>query len=226
MKIRNQFWALGVMILLHAVPSWGQSVIRAGAEWLQPADFTGVAANEVGAACPPPTYVCTGLVKGVDLDGFIWASTPQEFDRLFSTFGAPTFPDTVNDEKKELDSEWAPAILSAFSPTNSLPTRNELVMRIPAVNGVPLASFPCTYLDQAYVDDRAPGSEDALEWEDIDTACDDDRETEGFLFYRPLTTPPPVAVPTMNLYGLLITILTMLAIGSFWHSRTHREGGR
>ncbi len=66
------------------------TVIVNGKEWEQPSRFTGVLWEEINAVCPSAEGVhsCNGLLNGIDLSGWIWA-TGADVQALIDTYAGP-----------------------------------------------------------------------------------------------------------------------------------------
>ena len=83
----RSIWILYLVILMQAMPSWGQSsVFVDGKEWLQPLDFVSYSYDQVSAVCPGGA--CSGKLPGstFDLTGYTWASI-LHVSSLFNAYG-------------------------------------------------------------------------------------------------------------------------------------------
>ncbi len=101
-------WALLFLVFLHAMPSWGQAVIRGGKEWLQPASFIGQSWESVNAVCP--SGVCNGRLSAIDITGYTWASE-ADVNNLMSAYGVPApYVEVVS-------SSWSARPFADFQPT-------------------------------------------------------------------------------------------------------------
>lgn len=85
-EVRRIYKILAVAILLFALPSWTQSVIRDGKEWLQPIAFVGLSWDEVSAVCPACSGLCSGTLGGIDVTGYTWGSI-NAINALFNSYG-------------------------------------------------------------------------------------------------------------------------------------------
>jgi len=54
-------------------------------QWAQTDVLSNTSWDELNAACPPPTHACAGVVSGVNLNGWTWASV-EEVNTLFNHF--------------------------------------------------------------------------------------------------------------------------------------------
>ena len=188
------------LIVLFAVFSSNSiaGVIIGDNEWLQPADFLGLTYNQIGAVCDTnPMGVGSGNCSGIlstgsgpiDLTGFIWASDEQ-VRGLFETFvGAP-----VPDSFSEVDSTWAPALLSLFNPTSI----SSLVG--PSLAGLTRSNMGGAVVRQLF-DDEA-GDLDQIR--SFQAGVDFVQPTIGAWFFRPVPTSVPAPAPVLLLgLGLL-----------------------
>lgn len=108
---------LALFVLFQAAPSWAQSVVRAGKEWLQPLDFVNLSWNNVAAVCPPPSGACSGFLNGIDVTGYTWA-TVDDMNALFSSYGiVPPMGPGPDDQGGGINSPWAPLLHSDFDAT-------------------------------------------------------------------------------------------------------------
>jgi hypothetical protein len=115
--VKRFLWMLVPAMLAQSAVSWADPVTRAGKEWLQPADLTSLTWNEVAAVCPPPVGECAGLLNGIDVTGYTWASV-DEVNALFNAYGIvpPLGPGPDNFSE---DGTWAAGILADFTATGN-----------------------------------------------------------------------------------------------------------
>jgi len=106
-KMRRVSVPVVLFLLLVCSSSWGQTVKRDGKEWLQPGDVVGVSWNDLNNACP--ARQCSGILNGVDIAGYTWASR-ADVTALLTSYGAPAVPSFAR------DNPWASSFFSDFPP--------------------------------------------------------------------------------------------------------------
>ena len=206
MKITHSLWIVGLAVLTLVAPSWGQSVMRDGKEWLQPAAFDGLSWNDVADVCPAPGGLCSGTLSGIDVTGYKWASV-DDTNALFNSYGvSPPLgpgPDDSQDQPYELLEEF----VDDFTPTIddffevsiigwSVEEQSPAAAYLPVI-GVELAGDGITIIDPVDVYTSSPATK-SFQMAGI-----------GAWLYR---VPPPLAVPTLTTSGFLFTMLGLLAI--------------
>lgn len=98
--------------LLAALAVTAQAgVIIGDKEWRQVTDTAGLSWNNANDLCNSGSGLCSGMVRGVDLTGWTWA-TSGEVQSLFASFSGQNVPDY-----NENDSTWAPDFFTKFNPT-------------------------------------------------------------------------------------------------------------
>lgn len=187
--------AVVCLVLVQAMPSWGQSVIRDGREWLQPVDFTGLSWNDINAVCPGGA--CSGTLSGIDLTGYTWAST-ADVSALMASYGTP--PPTA----LEVDSAWAPAFLTDFTPTL-------VIAAGPRISGY-VETLTGGLVDTHFLEDNNPGNNDR--YEIGQNALGAAQANRGGWFYRPVSGGGASQIPTMGAYGLLITAIGLVILAA------------
>ena len=114
---------------LHA-PCWAEYPDGNGREWRQVLATKGIAWADLAAACPlRDSAPCSGMVSGVDLNGWTWASREQVkalFNTLLSDLPGATPGHKLTDAVGSLAGPryyWLAASLltSAFEPTHRWP---------------------------------------------------------------------------------------------------------
>jgi len=105
---------------LLLIPSFSAmaGVIVDGKDWFQPASFLDLSWNDIAGACNSTTGSCSGSLNGVNVTGATWASVAEVNDLFNSFLPSPELgpgPDIFS----EIDSLWAPDILTTFVPTLS-----------------------------------------------------------------------------------------------------------
>jgi hypothetical protein len=195
---------LAVATLLIATPSWAQSVIRDGNEWLQPADFVNLSWDTVNIACPPPGNLCAGSLNSTDVTGYTWASQ-AEIDALLAGYGVP--PATAT----EFGSTWAPAVLADFRPSNADPTVEQITVFFSDLPGA-----PNTVGVESISNSVLPAEQD-IHFHQTGPA-DLASSFVGHWFYRAATptipTTPATSVPTISAYGLVLTVLGLIIVAT------------
>ena len=195
---------MAVAILLFGSPSWAQSVIRDGKEWLQPIDFVGLSWDEVAAVCPASGGLCSGTLGGTDVTGYRWGSI-DEIYALFNSYGVSPplgpgpdfvsgFPDAV-----------MVAFFADFAPTSDN-TNERLSWGWSVDKQMPAGAFPAaynTYIGYVFSDQVPPKSSSDV------IATDFTYSGLGAWLYRVV---PPESVPTMSAYGLAMTMLGLMFV--------------
>jgi len=195
---------LASLLLIQALPSLAQPpaglVVDGNRSWAQPADFVNVSWDTMNALCPGTQRVCTGMVNGIDITGFIFASQADVQGMLSSLFGVPPF------DVEEDDSDWAPAVLAAFDPTNTLVDRTSLSASDTDLNqDVPPRNTWIRVQDEFV---SPPGDEA----ETLRVGTNVTSGTRGIWLYREQPTAAATSIPTMGTYGLIITVLGLLVV--------------
>jgi hypothetical protein len=122
---------LGVVHDTHATPLSVAYVDTAtGLEWAQVADATGYHHYQLATVCATDgSAACSSSLPGVELAGWTWATSHQVMDLLVDAAGLPSeqlnhyFVDPpygtvyVPGSVSEIDSTFAPLLLSLFAPT-------------------------------------------------------------------------------------------------------------
>ena len=88
-----------------------QNTIRVdGKIWAQVDLFTNLSWNQIDAVCP--NGICSGVLKGHDMTGWIWASV-EGLNALFNHYlGAEVLGPGPDHYIENPDSEWAPAFFN------------------------------------------------------------------------------------------------------------------
>ncbi len=190
---------LAVAILLIATPSWAQSVIRGGNEWLQPVDFVNLSWDTVNTACPPPGNLCAGSLNSIDVTGYTWASL-AEVDALLAGYGVPPSPTL------EAGSSWAPAVFADFLPAASPPNQifglfSDAPIAVGQVLGGSLVDEPAPLDDDIHIHQPVPSTLTNV--------------AVGHWFYRAAApATPATSVPTISAYGLVLTVLGLIIVAT------------
>jgi hypothetical protein len=88
-----------------------------GNEWRDLTETLGFSWTEVDAVCANDgASTCSGSIGTVEFSGWVWATQDQVFDLFREITGLTTELDDFH--HVELDSAWAPAALSHFTPTS------------------------------------------------------------------------------------------------------------
>ena len=93
--------------MLLARPVLAAPVIVDGREWLQPADFVDLSWNDIRQACDPVTGACNGVLAGVDVTGYAWASV-DDLNALFNHYLQGNAPPLGPGPDSLLDSCYSP----------------------------------------------------------------------------------------------------------------------
>lgn len=109
---------ISLFSLLIAVPSYAQTVIRDGKEWLQPADFLSLRWTDVVAICPAPGFQCTGTLNTTDVTGYTLASIEEVTALLNSYINTSTPLASAPDQTPVTNAEFD-ALLADFSATTN-----------------------------------------------------------------------------------------------------------
>ncbi|MFT4520876.1 MAG: hypothetical protein ACI9JM_003284 [Halioglobus sp.] len=107
---------LTVALLLMATPSWAQSVIRDGKEWLQPADLLDVNWYNVADVCPPPDGLCDGSLAGTEVTGYRWASV-NDLNALYNSYDNSLMMGPGPSQRTNVSDTIADAFFAEFAPT-------------------------------------------------------------------------------------------------------------
>lgn len=206
--------ALAIAVLAQAMPSLAASVIRDGKEWLQPADFVDISWAEADAACPlASARQCTGVLGGIDVTGFTFASI-AEVNSLMATYGVPQ-PDLCGGSAGRVDgSTWVPLIFADFSPTAVDPGARFLEGNVSDADICAAISDPnCIGSSIGFLGIQ---SDDTLG----DGYCAGPGSiSTGVWLYRGYL-PTPLAVPGPGLPAMLLAGLGMLYLAFRHRSRT------
>lgn len=191
------------VLLFIAIPSWGQSVIRGGKEWLQPIDFVGLSWDDVAAVCPIPGDLCSGTMGGTDVTGYKWASI-DEINALFNSYGvSPPLgpgPDSIYSFPDSIMVDF----FADFEPTTD--NTNERLTWGWSVDEQSPTNAYNAYIGYVFADQPAPKS---LTNQVAPKA--QRNQPFGAWLYRPVITP----VPILGSHGLLFTVLGLFAIASW-----------
>ncbi len=209
---------LAVIFTLYSTAALAQPVIIDGKEWLQPVDFVNLSWNDVALVCNPGTGLCDGELNNIDVTGYTWASV-DDVIRLFNAYGV-TPPLSSPSQFLLVGSSWAPLFFGDFEPTYAMPqVLNE-------AKGWTLSIYHGSH---AYTPLILDYFDDALE-DSIHTETTKSLETSpdpyiGVWLYRTHSLAGPAPVPTVPTYGLIFTVLGLLAIATRRLSRRNaREG--
>jgi len=219
MSTKRIIRVLTIAILLHAIPSQAASVIKDGKEWLQPADFVNITWDQIDALCPiSSARECTGLLGGIDITGFTFASI-AEVNALMATYGVPQ-PDLCGSEAaRVIDSVWATAAFADFSLTSEFDGNRFLEANASDANICDAISDPNCQSDQyGFI-----GIQSAVSLGDGYCAGPGSIAIGAWL-YRAYS-PAPVAISTLNTYGLLLTAFGLLLVASRRLSRRKAKQG-
>jgi hypothetical protein len=87
-----------------------------GKQWLQVDLFTNLSWNDINAVCP--AGVCSGVLNGIDVTGWTWASI-NDVNQLFNYYiGIDVMGPGPDSYQESLDSAWATAFFSdGWRPT-------------------------------------------------------------------------------------------------------------
>jgi len=86
-------------------------VVAVGKEWAQPDLFVNLDWNEINAVCP--AGVCSGMLQGYNMTGWIWASQNDLADLFNYYIGSDVLNwDMGYSQYNEMDSVWAPAFFA------------------------------------------------------------------------------------------------------------------
>lgn len=108
--------AVAVSQTVSAVPIT-DTVIVGSQEWAQVDLFTNVSWNTFNTQCPGGVCLAESSTNGYDLAGWTWASI-DTVQSLFNSFTEQ--PTEAPGVFVQLNSSWAPIILSLFKPTYAL----------------------------------------------------------------------------------------------------------
>ena len=203
-------------IFLQATPSFaqGDSVIRDGKEWLQPADFDSLTWYEIDTVCPEGA--CDGELNGIDVTGYTWASV-DDMNALFNSYGVSPPVGPGPDIYFEWYSTWAPQYFMDFEDMTTNPAS--------------ASTFGWTRSTVPDDDSRAYAASLKYslvpdDFDVIDTGSVGLKSVGiGAYLWRPAITPSAVVIPTMSLYGLAITMLGLLLVATRQlHRGKAREG--
>ena len=88
--------------------------------WAQPGLFLNLSWNDIEAACPGPSGLCSGELNGVDMNGWTWASV-EEVGNLFNHYINASGDDLpLTSIAGGFDTMWASAFYGdGWLPTNS-----------------------------------------------------------------------------------------------------------
>lgn len=110
---------ISFLSLLIAVPSYAQTVIRDGKEWLQPADFLSLRwTDDVVAICPAPGFECTGTLNTTDVTGYTLASI-EDVTALLNSYIDTSTPLTPAPAQTPVTNAEFDALLADFSVTTN-----------------------------------------------------------------------------------------------------------
>ncbi len=208
---------LAVIFTLFSTAALAQPVIKDGKEWLQPVDFVNLSWNDVALVCDPDTGLCDGELNSIDVTGYTWASV-DDVNGLFNTYGV-TPPLTSPTQYKEVGSSWAPLAFGDFEPTYTMPDSMDYIW------GWTRILLPQHYAYSPTISDYFnDSSEDIVNTAELTYAYVPNLALGAWL-YRTHSIAGPAPVPTVPTYGLIFTVLGLLAIATRRLSRRNaREG--
>ncbi len=106
------------------------TVLVDGVEWAQPALFTHLDRSQIVANCPDGVCGPGAVLNGYDMEGWTWASAAQ-MQGLFNQYiGTAQLSGPAPYRYYETFSEWAPAFLEDFRPTEASDKLRSLVARV------------------------------------------------------------------------------------------------
>ncbi len=207
---------LAVMFTLFSTAALAQPVIMDGKEWLQPADFVNLSWDEVAIVCDPVTGACDGMLNNIDVTGYTWASV-ADVNGLFNAYGV-TPPLAAPGLRLTAGSSWAPSLLVDFDFTDTTATFELVWGWARTLEGD--GDAYCPYV----VDDSREGVSDVA-ISDYSLELSFNENSLGIWIFRPISYAEAAPVPTVPTYGLIFTVLGLLAIATRRLSRRNaREG--
>lgn len=214
-KYRAMFASL---ILLVATPSYAQSVIRDGKEWLQPVDFKNLSWDEVAVVCPVPNGLCSGTLGSTDVTGFIWAPI-GDINALFNSYGVSPPLGSGPDANFSFPDSVMTAFFADFAPSSD--NSNERITIGYSVDDENSLNGRHGYIGYVFTDQVPPkartdltGPKSSVFFPNI-----------GVWLYRPVVAvpvPPLAPVPTISGYGLGLMSMGLLILAGR-RLRTHGQ---
>ncbi|MCP3877095.1 MAG: hypothetical protein GY701_01685, partial [Sulfitobacter sp.] len=209
---------LAVIFTLFSTAALAQPVIKDGKEWLQPADFLNLSWNDVALICDPDTGLCDGQLNNIDVTGYTWASV-DEVNGLFNAYGIIPPVGPGPDTASEPGSSWAPQVTADFATETSTAKAT--------ANGWTRTPW--------FADPNNAHLAAVVNWDDHATAdiavtgASDNKasvgRSRGVWLHRVAAVAEATPVPTVPTYGLIFTVLGLLAIATRRLSRRNaREG--
>ncbi len=103
------------LAFLAATSAHASYIDSNGLEWRDLTDTAEIIPNSLDSACDDTTFVCSGDVLSVSVDGWIWASITEVRSLLSELTGLDV--SVSNPSYAESDSAWAPSAIGALGAT-------------------------------------------------------------------------------------------------------------
>ena len=185
-RTRSAYLAL-LAVLLSPVAANADPILVGDNEWRQVTDTVGFTWDQLITVCNPGTGVCDGSIDGVDFTGWWWASL-NDIEGLFATL--TPFSEGLY---YEADSEWAPAFLDLFAPT-------QITAEQALIEGLSREQYQSATFTGLLFDAFDPSAEDLVVTRS--TANDGDAFRVGAWLFRTATPVPEPGTLALFVIGL------------------------
>jgi hypothetical protein len=205
--MNRTIWFLAIALALQTSTSSAQSVVRDGKEWLQPVDFDGLSWDEVNAVCPAPAGACAGTLNGINVTGYTWASV-DDMNVLFNSYGISPPLGPGPDIYFEWPSTWAPQYFMDFEDmTTTPPTASTFGWTRSTVPDDVSRAYAASLQYSTVPEDTDAANTGSVGLKSVGI---------GAYIWRQATSPSPsaAAIPTMSVYGLALTVLSLLLVAA------------